>query len=97
MQIPKLLFMAGLLLLVGFTLGQALAPSNPYPDRLQHYTEPQIPVGQFDEMVSVDVIRNGDDIWVVDHYSGRLIFECNRFKEADKEVWREYADLLKEM
>lgn len=48
-------------------------------------------------MASVDVIRNGDDIWIVDHYSGHLIFEYNRLKQADREAFGEYEDLVTEI
>ena len=65
-------------------------------NRQQNYSATEIPIGEYDEMASVDVIRNGSDIWVVDHYTGALIFEYNRFKEADKEAWQEYGDLLGE-
>lgn len=34
---------------------------------------------------------------VVEHKTGRLIFEYNRFKEADKEAFKEYEDLLTEI
>ena len=48
-------------------------------------------------MVPVDVIQNKDDIWIVEHKTGHLIFEYNRFKEADKEAFGEYEDLLVEI
>ena len=37
----------------------------------------------------VDIIQNKDDIWIVEHKTGHLIFEYNRFKEADKETFGE--------
>lgn len=43
-----------------------------------------------------DVIKEGDEILIYEHYSGELIFEYNRFKEADKEAFKEYQDLLLE-
>lgn len=96
-QLGKLLIFVGLSLMTGFIWGQVLAPAVPHPDLAQHYTDPQIPIRQFDEMASVDVIRNGDDIWVVEHYSGHLIFEYNRFKEQDKEAFGEYEGVLGEV
>jgi len=45
----------------------------------------------------VNIIQNKDDIWVVEHKTGHLIFEYNRFKEADKEAFGEYVDLLEEL
>jgi uncharacterized membrane protein len=49
------------------------------------------------DIVTVDVVREGDDISIYEHYSGELVFEYNRFKEADKEAWQEYEDLLIEI
>jgi hypothetical protein len=89
----KLLIFVGLALITGFIWGYAFAPE----DIPQHYSDPEIPIGQYDEIVSVDAIRNGDDIWIVEHYSGRLIFEYSRFEEADKEIFKEYKDLLIEV
>lgn len=34
------------------------------------YTDPQIPVSVYDELVSVDIVRSEDDIWIVEHQSG---------------------------
>ena len=94
MKKTKLLIFVGLALLTGFVWGQIFAPDNIHRDILQHYSNPEIPIGQYDQMVSVDIIRKGDDIWVVEHFSGQLIFEYNRLKEADKEAFGEYEDLL---
>jgi hypothetical protein len=49
------------------------------------------------DMVTVDVVKEGDDILIYEHYSKNLVFEYNRFKEADKEAWAEYEDLLIEV
>ena len=67
-------------------------------DILPHqYSDPEIPKGRYERMVSVDVIQNKDDIWVVEHKTGHLIFEYNRFKDVDKEAFGEYEDLLVEI
>ncbi|KPK41680.1 MAG: hypothetical protein AMJ78_04855 [Omnitrophica WOR_2 bacterium SM23_29] len=92
MCIGKLLFFVSLSLITGFIWGRVLSPDIP-----QHYSNPQVPIKQYDQMVTVDVIRNGDDIWIVKHKTGHLIFEYNRFKEADKEAFGEYEGLLEEM
>jgi hypothetical protein len=64
----------------------------------QHqYTYAEIPKGKYSRMVPVDVIQNKDDIWIVEHKTGHLIFGYNRFKEADKEAFGEYEDLLVEI
>ena len=49
------------------------------------------------DIVTVDIIREGDDILIYEHCSGELVFEYNRLKEADKEAWIEYNDLLIEV
>jgi len=100
MNISKLLILMGFSLFVGIICGQASVPAGPNnepEDKLQNYSAPEVPVGEYNEIVSVDIIRNNSDIWVVDHYTGALIFEYNRFKEADKGAWQEYEDLLGEV
>ena len=96
-QTRKLLLFIALSLTTGFIWGKAITQISLPKEPVQRYTSPEIPVGEFDEMASVDVIRNGDGIWVVDHYTGHLIFEYNRFKEVDKEAFGEYEDVLAEM
>lgn len=96
MKITKLLFFITISLITGFILGRAFYDGATKIDVYQNYLDPQIPINQFNEMVSADVIRNGNDIWVVDHKSGHLIFEFNKFKEVDKDSFREYSDLLLE-
>jgi hypothetical protein len=91
----KVLTLAGIPFLCGLMWGRGISPAEIYTsDGIQQYSAPQVPVGIYGEMASVDIIRNNDNIWVVDHYAGYLIFEYNRHKEADKEAWQEYEDLL---
>lgn len=92
MGIKKLWLFVGLSFVTGFIWGLVLSPAIP-----QRHLDPQIPLGEYDQMITVDVIRNGDDIWIVDRKTGHLIFEYNRFKEADREVFEEYDDLLEEL
>ena len=92
MEIKKLWLFIGTSFVTGFIWGRVS-----YIDLPQHYSDPQTPVGQYDQMVTVDVIKNGDDIWITDHKTGYLIFEYNRFKEADKKVFKEYKGLLIEV
>ncbi len=91
MNKAKLFLFVGLSLATGFIWGLVFSP-----DILQCHLGPKTPFGQHEQMVSVDVIGNGDDIWIVEHRTGRLIFEYNRFKEADKEAFGEYEGLLAE-
>lgn len=46
--------------------------------------------------VTVDVVKEGDEILIYEHYSGELVFEYNKNKEVDKTAYREYEDLLVE-
>jgi hypothetical protein len=46
------------------------------------------------DIVTVDIIKEGDDILIYEHYSKELVFEYNRVKEADKEAWQEFNDVL---
>lgn len=91
MNKAKLFLFVGLSLVTGFIWGSVISP---YMSK--HCSGPRMPIGQYDQMVTVDVVRNGDDIWIVDHKTGYLIFEYNRFKEADKEAFGEYEGLLTE-
>lgn len=84
MQINKLLFFVGLSLITGFIWGMAF-----------HVGDPRR-IGQYDQMASIDIVEKGNNIWIIDHKTGQLIFEYNRFKEADKVTFKEYDDLLKD-
>jgi hypothetical protein len=92
MEIKKLWLFVGVSFIAGFIWGGVIKDILPH-----QYSDPEIPKGKYSRMVSVDVIQNKDDIWVVEHKTGHLIFEYNRFKEADKEAFGEYEDLLVEM
>ncbi len=89
MEIKKLWLVVGLSFVTGFIWGLVFSPAIP-----QRHLDPHISVRQYDQMVTVDVIRNGDEIWIAEHKTGSLIFEYNRFKEADKEAFGEYEGLL---
>lgn len=89
MRMGKLLFFVILSFITGLIWGLVLSPAIP-----QCLLGPKIPVGQYNQMVTVDVIRNDDDIWIFEHKTGRLISEYNRFKEADKEAFKEYEGLM---
>jgi len=76
---------------IGLGIGKSLSR-----DKIQNYTDPQIPVGVYGELVSVDVVRSGGDIWIVDHKSGHLIFELDEKKETDKKNFKVFEELLLE-
>ena len=89
MKLKKLWLFIGVSFIAGFIWGGVFRDILPY-----RYTDPEIPKGKYDRVVSVDVIQNKDDIWIVEHKTGHLIFEYNRLKEADKTAFEEYEDLL---
>ena len=92
MEIKKLWLFVGVSFIAGFVWGGVIKDILPH-----QYTDPEIPKGRYERIVSVDVIQNKDDIWVVEHKTGHLIFEYNRFKDVDKEAFGEYEDLLVEV
>jgi len=47
--------------------------------------------------VTVDIVKEGDEILIYEHYSGKLIFEYNKNKEVDKSAYREFKGVLEEM
>lgn len=46
------------------------------------------------DTVTVDVVKEGDEILIYEHYTGELVFEYNQFKDVDKETFKEYEDLI---
>ena len=51
------------------------------------------------DSVTVDIVKGEDEILILiyEYYSGELIFEYNKNKELDKEVYREFADVWEEV
>jgi hypothetical protein len=47
--------------------------------------------------VVVDIVKEGDEILIYEHYSGELIFEYNKNKEVDKSAYREFEDMWEEV
>ncbi len=92
MRIGKLLFFVILSFIAGFIWGLVFSLVMP-----QYHLGPKTSLERYDQMVTVEVIRNGNNIWIVEHKTGQLIFEYNRFKEADKGAFTEYEDLLIEI
>jgi len=46
--------------------------------------------------VTVDVVKEGDEILIYEHYSGELVFEYNKNKGVDKTAYKEFERQLKE-
>ena len=46
--------------------------------------------------VTVDIVKEGDEILIYEHYTGELIFEYNKNKEVDKEAYREFEEVWEE-
>jgi len=47
--------------------------------------------------VVVDIVKEGDEILIYEHYSGELIFEYNKNKEVDKEAYKEFEEVWEEV
>ncbi len=47
--------------------------------------------------VTVDIIKEGDEILIYEHYSGELVFEYNKNKEVDKTAYREFEEVWEEV
>ncbi|MEW6008199.1 MAG: hypothetical protein AB1629_01005 [Candidatus Omnitrophota bacterium] len=47
--------------------------------------------------VTVDVVKEGDEILIYEHYSGELVFEYNKNKEVDKTAYKEFEDTWEEI
>jgi len=41
--------------------------------------------------VVVDIVKEGDEILIYEHYTKELVFEYNKNKEVDKEAYREFG------
>lgn len=47
--------------------------------------------------VTVDIVKEGDEIDIYEHYSKQLVFEYSKNKEVDRKAFEEYSELLKEL
>ena len=47
--------------------------------------------------VVVDIVKEGDEILIYEHYTGELIFEYNKNKEVDKGAYRELEEVWEEV
>jgi hypothetical protein len=47
--------------------------------------------------VVVDIVKEGDEILIYEHYTRELIFEYNKNKEVDKEAYREFEEVWEEI
>jgi len=52
----------------------------------------RLPVGRQGRQV----VKEGDEILIYEHYSGELIFGYNKNKEVDKEAYREFEEVWEE-
>lgn len=92
MGISKLWLFIGISFIAGFIWGRIFSADLP-----QHYLGPRIPIGGDEQMVSLDILRDKDNIRIIDQETGQLIFEYNRYKEADKDAFREFEAVLIEI
>ncbi len=68
----------GMYLAVGLLLGYSIGKEKPT-------SKP--------DTVTVDIVKEGDEILIYEHYSGELVFEYNKNKEVDKSAYREFEEV----
>ena len=71
----------GCYLAVGTFLGYSIGKEKPIP-----IIKP--------DTVTVDIIKEGDEILIYEHYSGELVFEYSKNKDVEKEAFKEYENLI---
>ncbi len=49
------------------------------------------------DTVTVDIVKEGDETLIYEHYTGNLIFEYSKNKEVDKTAYREFEDVWVEV
>ena len=47
--------------------------------------------------VVVDIVKEGDEILIYEHYTGELVFEYNKNKEVDKTAYTEFEEVWEEV
>ena len=47
--------------------------------------------------VVIEVVKERDEILIYEYFSGKLVFEYSKNKKVDKNAYKEYSDLLKEL
>jgi len=72
----------GMYLVVGLVLGYSIGKEKPI-------NKP--------DTVTVDIVKEGDEILIYEHYTGELIFEYNKNKEVDKSAYREFEEVWEEI
>jgi len=76
----------GMYLAVGLLLGYSVGKEKP------QWTPIKKP-----NTVTVDIVKEGDEILIYEHYTGGLVFEYNKNKEVDKSAYREFEDVWVEV
>jgi hypothetical protein len=72
----------GIYLVVGLLLGYSIGREKPVNNP---------------NTVVVDIVKEGDEILIYEHYTGELVFEYNKNKEVDKEAYREFEEVWEEV
>ncbi|MEK6564203.1 MAG: hypothetical protein AABZ65_04150 [Candidatus Omnitrophota bacterium] len=92
MRISKLWLFIMISFIAGFVWGRVSTADLP-----QRYPETRIAIGGDEQMVSLDILRDKDNIRIIDQETGQLIFEYNRYKETDRGAFREFEAVLIEI
>jgi len=72
----------GMYLAVGLLLGYSIGKEKP-TNKL--------------DTVTVDIVKEGDEILIYEHYSGEVVFEYNKNKEVDKSAYKEFEEVWEEV
>lgn len=78
--------------IAGFIWGQVFCVDLP-----QHYSNSKILLSKQNQKVTVDIVKEGDEILIYEYYSGKLVFEYNKNKEVDKSAYKEFEDTWEEV
>jgi len=72
----------GMYLVAGVWLGYSIGRERP---------------GRRPNSVVVDIVKDGNEILIYEHYTGELIFEYNKNKKVDKSAYREFEEVREEV
>jgi len=65
----------GMYLVIGLLLGYSIGREKPIKKP---------------DSVVLDIVKEGDEILIYEHYSGEVVFEYNKNKEVDKSAYKEF-------
>ena len=72
----------GMYLVIGLLLGYSIGREKPIKKP---------------DSVVLDIVKEGDEILIYEHYSGEVVFEYNKNKEVDKSAYKEFEEVWEEV